>query len=648
MLHLGAVFSGWKIRNILFLLLLLTGIVPLAISGALLVRQNSEIFETQEKSSLARSAMFLSIGLNDYLVEARRNLEQLGRLVITLSTHPDSQGLVTEATLRGGYLGEGTKQGRWLESYLESYLDEGPRWSGLRILDSSGSGPYSFPKVLDESVIEALASTYRDAVVGEQSVWRLVGDSSANSSANSGSSDRTPLPFAVVTTPVSAVGFEGRIFVQGVLEIEPLRSGFGRGAFSDVGVFLVDDSGGMLWYKGADAKTAAAVERSQPIADFSEFPLNLTAEYELPVDGIDTRLVVRISPVDEASWGVVLHKPVATAFRASDQMLLNTAIASAVVIVLALVVAGLAARRISRPISRLAESTKEIAAGNFGKRIEASGPGAEIGELAEDFNRMGDQLHRHVLQLERAAQTNRELFIGSMRAFVAAVDAKDPYTRGHSERVAAHSRTIARFLGLSADAQHHVWVGALLHDVGKIGVDDSILRKGGVLTAEEYEQMKLHPVIGAEILSRIEQLREMMPAIRWHHEAWNGMGYPDGRKGEQIPLMARIVGVADTFDAITTSRPYQRAYEVEFALETIRKLAGTRFDAKVVTAFLRAFEAGEVQLRRETEPHAEQTELQTELLTEEPETESLTEPEGDVLREPDGDVLREPTATVAT
>jgi len=265
MLHVGALFSGWKIRNILFLLLLLTGIVPLAISGVLLVRQNSEIFETQEKSSLARSAMFLSIGLNDYLVEARRNLEQLGRLVITLSTHPDSQGLVTEETLREGYLGERTKQGRWLESYLESYLDEGPRWSGLRILDSSGSGPYSFPKELDETVIEALASTYRDAVVGEQSVWRLVGDSGAAS----GSSERTPLPFAVVTTPVSAVGFEGRVFVQGVLEIEPLRSGFGRGALSDVGVFLVDDSGGMLWYKGADARTAAAVETSQPIADFA-------------------------------------------------------------------------------------------------------------------------------------------------------------------------------------------------------------------------------------------------------------------------------------------------------------------------------------------------------------------------------------------
>src|SRR5262249_29422431 len=107
------------------------------------------------------------------------------------------------------------------------------------------------------------------------------------------------------------------------------------------------------------------------------------------------------------------------------------------------------------------------------------------------------------------------------------------------------------------------------------------------------EQMKLHTVMGADILSRIEQLKEMVPAVRWHHENWNGRGYPDGLKGEQIPLMARIVAVADCFDAITTNRPYQQAYSLQFAVETITKLTGSRFDAKIVTALLRAVEAGE-------------------------------------------------------
>jgi HD-GYP domain-containing protein (c-di-GMP phosphodiesterase class II) len=161
--------------------------------------------------------------------------------------------------------------------------------------------------------------------------------------------------------------------------------------------------------------------------------------------------------------------------------------------------------------------------------------------------------------------------------------------------VAAFSRTISRYLQLPEETQHKIWIGALLHDVGKIGVEDRILRKDGVLAPDEYEQMKMHTVIGAEIMAPIEQLKEMIPAIRWHHEAWNGRGYPDGLKGEQIPLFARIVAVADTFDAITTNRPYQQAYSLQFAVETITRLTGSRFDAKIVTAFLRAFEAGEIR-----------------------------------------------------
>jgi len=111
--------------------------------------------------------------------------------------------------------------------------------------------------------------------------------------------------------------------------------------------------------------------------------------------------------------------------------------------------------------------------------------------------------------------------------------------------------------------------------------------------------MKLHPTIGADIMTPIDQLREMIPGIRWHHEAWNGQGYPDKLKGEQIPLIARVIAVADCFDAITTNRPYQRAYTAEFAVETITKLAGSRFDARVVTSFLRAFEGGEIRAREE-------------------------------------------------
>jgi putative nucleotidyltransferase with HDIG domain len=317
-------------------------------------------------------------------------------------------------------------------------------------------------------------------------------------------------------------------------------------------------------------------------------------------------MLARVSSVPHAGWGVLVQKPASRAFGAVRQMMVKAALSTAVLVVLALTGAVLVAGRFSRPIQQLTQTSHEIALGNFGKRVEVSGPGAEIAQLATDFNRMSTHVEASVDRLKDAAQQDRELFIGSMRAFVAAIDAKDPYTRGHSERVAAHSRTIAKGLGLSAEDQHIIWVGALLHDVGKIGIDDRVLKKSGILSDAEFEQMKLHPVIGAQIMIRIQRLKLMIPAIRWHHEAWGGSGYPDGLVGEQIPLMARIVAVADTFDAITTNRPYQKAYEPAFAVQRVRELAGKRFDAKVVTAFLRAFEGGEIQMRQTTAPASEE------------------------------------------
>jgi len=280
-------------------------------------------------------------------------------------------------------------------------------------------------------------------------------------------------------------------------------------------------------------------------------------------------------------------------------MVRRTVYSSIVLVVLALVVALFAARWLSQPIQQLVQASHDIAAGNFDRRVKTQGLAFEIADLAEDFNRMSDTVESYVDQLRRAAEANRELFISTIRAFAATIDAKDPYTRGHSERVAAYSRSIARYLGLPKDVQEKVWISAVLHDVGKIGIEDRILKKVGVLTPEEFEQMKLHPVIGADIVEPISALREMIPGIRWHHEAWNGTGYPDNLKDEQIPLMARVIGVADTFDAITTTRPYQNAYSTDYAIQTIKKLTGKRFDPKIVKAFLLAYEAGNIKVDKQ-------------------------------------------------
>jgi putative nucleotidyltransferase with HDIG domain len=221
---------------------------------------------------------------------------------------------------------------------------------------------------------------------------------------------------------------------------------------------------------------------------------------------------------------------------------------------------------------------------------------AEISELAETFNHMAGDIEEFVVQLRKAADQNHELFLGSIRMLAAAIDEKDPYTRGHSGRVAKYSIIIAQQLGLLSAELEKIRISALLHDVGKIGVDDRVLKKPGALTPEEYELMKQHPSKGANIMRPVAQLKEMLPGIELHHEHVDGHGYPHGLQGDEIPLMARIIAVADTLDAMTTNRPYQSAMDLEFAMNRIQSLANTKFDAAVVDALQRAVLAGKIRL----------------------------------------------------
>jgi putative nucleotidyltransferase with HDIG domain len=247
-------------------------------------------------------------------------------------------------------------------------------------------------------------------------------------------------------------------------------------------------------------------------------------------------------------------------------------------------------------------STRAVSEGQYDTRVEVRGT-AEIADLSENFNRMSESISTAVGNLKRAARENHELFINSIRALAAAIDAKDPYTRGHSERVARYSSLVAKEMGLDSEDVRRVRLSALLHDVGKIGIDDRILRKPTALTEEEFEIMKSHPVKGAAIMDAIPQLHDVIPGMKHHHERWEGGGYPDGLAGEEIPLQARIVSVADTFDAMTTTRPYQRAMDIRFVFQRLRDLAGNRFDPAVVDALIHSYEKGElVPIAREEAP----------------------------------------------
>jgi HD-GYP domain-containing protein (c-di-GMP phosphodiesterase class II) len=291
--------------------------------------------------------------------------------------------------------------------------------------------------------------------------------------------------------------------------------------------------------------------------------------------------------------GVIAMQDEAKALASVSEMRWQTWMISLAFAMLALIVGVISARLLTNPIYSLSEAAKKIAGGDLTTRVATSSI-AEIGTLGSSFNSMTDELQGYIAKLANAARENRELFVGTVKALAAAIDGKDKYTRGHSERVARISVAIGRQLGLSEDEIEKLRISALLHDIGKIAIDDSILKKPAALTDEEYEIMKTHPQKGYKIMSQIPAMKDFLPGMYMHHEMVNGRGYPQGLKGDEIPLQAKIVSVADTFDAMTIDRPYSKGMLLDEALERIRSFVGTRYDAEVVEALVRGCMAGEI------------------------------------------------------
>nr|WP_290668884.1 HD domain-containing phosphohydrolase [Ardenticatena sp.] len=192
--------------------------------------------------------------------------------------------------------------------------------------------------------------------------------------------------------------------------------------------------------------------------------------------------------------------------------------------------------------------------------------------------------------LRQAQEEIKRSYDATLIALSSALDLRDTATEGHSIRVAKIALEIGKEVGLSDEDLEILWRGALLHDIGKIGVPDRILHKSGALTEREWKIMRQHTIWGAAILQHVPFLAPSIPVVKYHHENWDGSGYPEGLKGEEIPLIARIFMVADTYDAITSDRPYQRGRPPEEALRIIREQSGKRFDPAIVEAFERAFE----------------------------------------------------------
>jgi putative nucleotidyltransferase with HDIG domain len=240
------------------------------------------------------------------------------------------------------------------------------------------------------------------------------------------------------------------------------------------------------------------------------------------------------------------------------------------------------ARSLTEPINRVARSIATMTAGrDFGRTLEPTGASRELDALTDAFNQM-------MRGITAAEAETRSAYLGAIRALAAALDARDAYTAGHSERVSTLSVLIAREMALPDGDIDIVRMGALLHDIGKIGVADEVLRKPGSLTADEFEQIKRHPALGARILRQVPFLAPHLPIVELHHERPDGCGYPFGLRGDDIPLAARIVHVADAFDAMTSARAYRPARDASIAVAELRRYKGTQFDSACVDALLEA------------------------------------------------------------
>jgi putative nucleotidyltransferase with HDIG domain len=252
----------------------------------------------------------------------------------------------------------------------------------------------------------------------------------------------------------------------------------------------------------------------------------------------------------------------------------------------ALLVALLLARRVTDPLRDLVRGALDIARGRFGREVKVKARD-EVGDLAYTFNHMSRELAGYDGENRRLIAALERGYLDTIRALASAIDAKDPYTRGHSERVAALSVEIGRELGLDEAGLQALRFAGILHDIGKIGVPEQVLRKPDRLTPEERTLVRSHAVVGAEIVEGIDFLKAAEPAIRHHHERWDGAGYPDGLSRETIPLLARIINAADTWDACTSERPYQRAYSAPEVVAILDGLRGAQIDPAVHDAILR-------------------------------------------------------------
>jgi HD-GYP domain-containing protein (c-di-GMP phosphodiesterase class II) len=565
-----------SLRYLVLLTLLLVGLVPLVLTGWLLSN---------------RSGSELRAAENRYQIQL---VQEKARRIEIFAERARSSLLNLQTAIELGDDPFAADNERFAASLSETLRND-PDIAGI-IVSANGELPISVfrPEFLDRAALEALAEVDNNGADASTVPTRVIESSGHPVIAFTAETNGSKRPNIRILAAISAKRLAGDIVgFTSTTEQQLWESGLPI-------VYVVDENGNALFHP--DASVAASRRNLTGLKIVEEWlesgriVQSALVPFDATYEDKPHRMIGAYSTAAIAEGrivGVVAMQDEAKALASVADIRRQIWFISLAFAIAALLVGILLARSMTEPLLRLTEAAKRIAAGDYSSRV-ASRNVTEIGTLADSFDQMSGKIEEQIAKLAKAAEENRELFVGTVKALAAAIDGKDKYTRGHSERVARISVAIGRRMNLPEDELEKLRISALLHDVGKIAIDDNILKKPAALTDEEFEIMKQHPVRGYKIMSQIPAMKDFLPGMYMHHEMVNGKGYPQGLTGDQIPLQAKIVSVADTFDAMTIDRPYQKGMELGAALERLRSFVGTRYQSDVVEALVAACNAGEV------------------------------------------------------
>ncbi|XXF76398.1 HD domain-containing protein [Myxococcaceae bacterium GXIMD 01537] len=407
-----------------------------------------------------------------------------------------------------------------------------------------------------------------------------------------------------VLTAVFPIGEPAKGYVAVDVALTKLREVLQQEHVGERGIIYVADRRGRLVTDGHGAESGANVSERGPVQQVLR-PTEGAGEPGLVQVGNfgegDDAVVAAYTLLPGVGWAVVSEQPVLHAYKKAAAVQKRILYGLGGAILVAVLLAATFSRNLTRPLKGFTDGALELARGKFGVEVDIPQKN-ELGELARTFNYMSKQLQAYDMENRRLYESLEQGYLETIVALANSIDSKDAYTRGHSQRVGDVAVEIGRELNLTERELKQLQYGGILHDIGKIGIVESILCKQTRLTDAEMTIMREHPVIGDSIIGPVSFLGAVRACVRSHHERWDGTGYPDKLQGEEIPLLARIVACADTFDACTSTRPYQKAMPLEQAMGILDNLTSKQLDPKVVAALRRVLEKKGVRLEGHRQP----------------------------------------------